>query len=429
MTIREILARRDAIRVEMRAIHDAHPETLPADQQTRWAALETEAANLNAQESRTAALDDLDRRVTGTPIAGGGSDSRFDTEIRRFSVLRAIAGAAGLPGVDAGREREISAEVARRSGRTFQGIAVPMAALSGPVESRVFSTTNPGGGPGSNLVATNLLADQFIDRLRASLVIRRLGATILSGLTGNVAIPRLKGSATSAWVAENSALTASDQQADQVSLSPKHAGGLTEFSRNMLLQSSPDVEQPVRADLAAILAQALDQAAIAGTGASNQPRGILNTSGIGAVALGTNGAALAYDNVVDLMGAVQNANAETASMAFLTNPKVRRAAQKLKTTTNEPLGEDVIFQSTPRAFTTNVPANLTKGTASGICSAMVYGDFSQLLIGLWSEIDILVNPYDSTAYARGGVLVRAMTTCDIAVRHPESFAAIHDILA
>ena len=128
------------------------------------------------------------------------------------------------------------------------------------------------------------------------------------------------------------------------------------------------------------------------------------------------------------MGLPQDANAETSN-AFLTNYKVRRAVQKLVDTTGRPLGEDVVFQQTPRSYTTNVPANLTKGTAVGICSALVYGDFSQLLVGLWSQLDVLVNPYESTAYAKGNVQIRAMLTCDISVRHPEAFAAAQDILA
>ena len=212
-------------------------------------------------------------------------------------------------------------------------------------------------------------------------------------------------------------------------MSPKHCGGLTELSRNMLLQSSPDIEQLVRADFAAMLAHALDLAAINGSGTSNQPLGILGTSGIGSVAMGTNGAALTYDAVADLVGAVADANAEAGSLAFLTNTKVRRAAAKLKDSQNRPLGEDVVFQSLPRAFSNQVPSNLTKGTASGICSALIYANWADLLIGVWSELDILVNPYESTAYSKGNVQVRAMMTVDIDVRHPESFAAIKDILA
>jgi HK97 family phage major capsid protein len=429
--MRELLAQRAAKVAEMRSLHGQHPDgALPADVETRWTALKAEAEALQGAIERQALLDDAERRVAGQPLATGGTDQRFDAEVRNFSVVRALAGAAGLPGIDNGREREISAEVARRSGRQFQGVAIPLAALHGMApERRVFTLSNPGAGPGSNIVSTDLMADQTIDHLRAKLVVRQLGATVLSGLAGNVAVPRVKADATGYWVAENSAVTESDPQTDQVTLSPKTVGALTEFSRNLLLQSSPDVEQLVRGIMGAVLAQSLDAAAIAGLGSSNQPTGILHTSGIGSVALGTNGAALAYDNVADLQGQVADANAEGASLAFLSNTKVRRAIAKLKDSQNRPLGMAVVLQNQPAAWTNNVPSNLTKGTSSGICSAMIYGNWSDLLIGLWSEIDVLVNPYESTAYSKGNVQVRAMTTCDISVRHPESFAAIQDILA
>jgi HK97 family phage major capsid protein len=428
MTTREILSRQAAVEAEMRSIHTAHPDgALDGAAESRWSALVTEHDGLKAAAARQSMLDEADRRSAGTPL-NGGTDKHLDAELRNFSVVRAMAGAAGLA-VDWSREREIGAEVARRSGRTFEGICVPMAALSGPVEQRVFTTTNPGTGPGSNLIQTSVLGGQFIDKLRAALVIRQLGATVLSGLVGNVAIPRLKADATGGWVAENAPVSASDPGTDQVTLSPKHAGAIIEFSRNMLLQSSPDIEQIVRGDLAAVLAQTLDQAAINGTGASNQPKGIMNTAGIGNVAMGTNGLALTYACMADLMGTVADANAETGSLAYLTNTKVRRAAAKLVDSQGRPLGTDVVFQSMPRAFTNNVPANLTKGTSSGICSAALYGNWADLLIGVWSELDILVNPYESTAYPKGNVQVRAMLTCDVSVRHPESFGAILDILA
>jgi HK97 family phage major capsid protein len=429
MTIREILQQQSVVEAEMRAIHAAHPDgALTGEAETRWSALATKHDGLKAAATRQALLDDADRRAAGHPIGGGGADGRFDAEVRQFSVVRALADKAGLPGVDAGREREISAEIARRSGRAFEGVAIPLAALAGPMERRVFTTANPGGGPGSNIISNDLLSDQTIDRLRASLVVRQLGATVLSGLTGNVAIPRVKADATASWVAENSAITASDPQTDQVTLAPKHVGAITEFSRNLLLQASPDVEQLVRGILAQVLAQALDQAAISGAGASNQPRGILNVSGIGSVAMGTNGAALTYDAVADLIGQVADVNAEVGRLAFLTNTKVRRAVAKLKDAQNRPLGTDVVFQGQSVAYTNNVPSNLTKGSGTGL-SALLWGNWSDLLIGLWSEIDVLVNPYESTAYSKGNVQVRAMTTCDISVRHPESFAAIQDIVA
>jgi HK97 family phage major capsid protein len=411
MTIRSILAQREAIRAEMRSIHDAGELNEAAV--ARFAALEAQAAGLNAQEARQASLDDMERRQ-----AGQQTHASQDTSVGLLDVIRAGMGENDRA---AGRAREMSREAEIRSGRKAQGIFFSM-------ENRTLTTGLPSGGPGSNLVATQQRPDLFIDRLRNATRVRAMGATVLSGLTGNVVIPRRKASTTSGWVAENTALTASDPQFDGVSLTPKHAGVITEYSRNMILQSSPDVEVLTQADMAALLAETLDTAAIAGTGASNQPLGILGTPGIGNVAIATNGGALTYDAVADLVGQVDDANADGSGMGFLTNTKVRRAAAKLKDSTGVPLGLASIFQGKPVSYSNIVPSNLTKGTGTGL-SALIYGNWQDLLIGVWSEIDILVNPYESTAYAKGNVSIRAMMSVDIAVRHPLSFAAITDIVA
>jgi HK97 family phage major capsid protein len=427
-TVRSLLERRAAIAAEMRQINDAAGDgDLTAEQRSRFDELRTGLASLEDRLARQAALEDAERRMAGQPIGGTG-DRDFDREMRSFSIVRAIA--AQVPGlnVDAARERELSQEIARRAGRPFQGIAVPMTIFHEPVESRVLTTTTPAGGPGSNLIQTTVDGAQFIDRLRAALAVRRLGARILSGLQGNLDIPRLKASATTGWVAENTPLTPSDHQFDKVSLTPKHAGALTELSRNMLMQPSVDVENLVRADFAAILAETVDRAAVAGSGVGAEPRGILNTPGIGSVAMGANGAALTADAARDLVGRVDDANADGGAMAFLTNTKVKTAALKLKDAENRYFGLETVFPGAPAAFSNVVPGNLTKGTGTNL-SALIYGNWSDLILGYWSELDILVNPFEATAYAKGNVQVRAMLTMDIAVRRPASFAAVLDIVA
>lgn len=248
---------------------------------------------------------------------------------------------------------------------------------------------------------------------------------MLNGLSGNVDIPKLKASASSGWIAENQALTLSDHQFDKVSLTPKHAGAITELSRNMLQQSSPDIEDLVRGDFAAILAEAVDSVAIDG-GGTNEPTGILQTAGIGSVAMGTNGGALTLDATADLIGAVTQANAGTARRSFLGSEKVRTATMKLKDADGRPFGLETVFHGEARSFSTLVPDDGAKGTGTGL-STLIYGDWSDLIIGYWSQFDLLVNPYESTAFKKGNVQIRAMLTTDIVVRHAASFAAITDI--
>lgn len=430
MSVRNLEMQRAKITTEMRALN-ADPQgeggELSEAQAKRFDELRSSVEGLEKQMERQRFVDQADRQASGETVAG---DPNFDAECRQFSLVRAIA--AQVPGlnVDAGREREISAEIARRSGRAFQGVAVPMWVFHQPVERRVITTALPAGGPGSNIIATDHLGAQHIDRLRAALRIRLLGATTLSGLVSNVDIPRLKASATSGFVAENTAITASDAQFEKITLAPKHAGAITEFSRNMLMQSSPDIEALIRDDFAKILAEAIDRVAIKGGGA-NEPTGILGTAGIGSVALGTNGAAPTWDSVLSLISAIETANALDGNLAFLTNGK---AVKKMRGTVKVATTDSVMIQEGPDTLagyglqsTNLVPSDGTKGTGTAL-SSLIFGNWSDLLIGYWSEFDLLVNPYEATAYSKGNVQVRGMVTMDIKLRHPESFAAITDMV-
>ena len=424
MRLHEIKEKRAALVTEMRGIlSTAGSNALSADAQTKFDGLKTQVTDLEGQEARAQFLDDAERRSMGTPA---GNDKDFDAECRSFSLTRAIAAQLPNSTVDAGHEREISQELARRSGRSFEGIAVPVSVF----EQRVQTTTLPVAGPGSNLVSTDYRGDLYIDRLRNAIKVRQLGATVLSGLTGNVDIPRLKGSVTSGWVAENAALTGSDAQFEKISMTPKHVGALAEYSRNMIQQASPDIETLLRHDMAAMLAEAVDLAAIAGTGAANQPRGILNTAGIGSVAIGTNGGPITWASVIDLIAAVETANA--SGNGFLTNSKVTKSARKTLKTAADTSSNMVMTSPNELAgyqlqATNLCPGNLTKGTSNGVCSALIFGNWADLLLGYWSALDILVNPYESTAYSKGNVQIRAMMTMDVQVRQPASFAAIQDL--
>ena len=184
---------------------EATAEPTP-EQETRSGELMAEIEKIEVRIKRVEVLEEAERRQQGQPIIGTGDD-RLDEQMRSVSLLRAIAAQIPGSGVDGGREREISAELARRSGRPANGILVPMSIFQRPVEQRVVTTALPGGGPGSNLIATDHMGQMFIDTLRAKMVVRRLGARVLSGLVGNVDVPKLAQSASVGWVAENSALT------------------------------------------------------------------------------------------------------------------------------------------------------------------------------------------------------------------------------
>ena len=429
LKLHELQEARAAAVAEMRGISDkaeTEKRDLSADEDKKFGELKTTLADLDKKIGRAQTLADAERSSPAI-VHGRLGDGAFEERARDFSVVKAIRAALprdlGGGDVDAGFEREISNEVAKRSGRTFQGIAVP---------DQVFlqeKRTLLAGSSAEDLIPNVHRADLFIDRLRSALVMERLGATVLDGLVGIVDIPRQTGSSAAQWVAEDGSLTETDATFDDVTLSPKTVGAMTSYSRRTLLNSSPSIEQIVRNDLANVIASAIDEKAIAGDGSGNTPTGILNTAGIGSVAMGTNGGAPTWDAILALIAELETDNVEGS--AFLGNSKFVKKARgsvKVASTDSVMLMEGAReLAGYPLAVTNAVPSNLTKGTTNGTASALIFGKFSDLLIGYWSGVDILLNPYETTAYAKGRVLVRAMRDVDVAVRHPESFAAIKDI--
>lgn len=282
---------------------------------------------------------------------------------------------------------------------------------------------------GGHLVATELLASSFIDLLVNQLSVMQMGATMLTDLQGNIAIPRATAGATGYWVAEGGAPTESQQAFDQVALTPKTMGAFVDYSRRLLLQSSIAVEAFIRMDIARSLSLMLDLGALTGSGSANQPRGLLNTSGIGSVAGGANGAAPTWDHIVDLETAVANSNAPVNNLGYLTNTKVRgklKKTQQFSGTNGRAIWEGGELNGNRAVVSNQVPSNLTKGTATGVCSAIAYGNWSDMIIALWGGLDMMLDPYAMST--SGGRRVVALQDADVNVRYPVSFAAMQDAL-
>lgn len=413
----------------------AEIESISAQFNCRDKAQKAIAGGMSVAEFRGAVLDFLGAERAQAALTANAGVGLSDKEKRQFSFLRALNALAN-PGIQAfrdaaGFEFECSAAAIKKYGKEARGIMVPVDVLSyGQRDLTVGSAT-----AGGHTVATDLLAGSFIDLLRKRMMVRELGATVLSDLNGNIAIPRQTGGATAYWVAENSATTESQQAFDQVTMSPKTVGAFTEFSRKLFLQSSIDVENFVRGDLAKVIALELDRASIHGSGSSNQPTGIVATSGIGSVAGGTNGLAPAWSHIVDLETAVAAVNADIGSLAYLTNAKVRGKLKQTEKSASS--GAQFIWEKGAgngfgelngyRAAATNqVSSTLTKGTANAVCSAIIFGNFADLVMGMWSGLDLIVNPYAGDT--AGTVRVSALQDVDIAVRHAESFSAMLDAL-
>lgn len=397
---------------------------LTGEESVQYNALLSQAEKLQAQIEREERLQQMEGNLAGSrqPAASAqiGMNAR---EVQQYSLVRAIWAQVQNDWRGAELEREASVAVAKQLRREPQGFFVP----ADWAQRDLVVGTNTAGG---HTVQTELLAQSFITLLRNSMVVRAAGATILSDLTGNIAIPRQTGGATAYWVAENGAPTESQQAFDQVTMTPKTVGAFTDMSRRLLMQSSIDVENFTRTDLATVLALAIDLASLHGSGSSNQPTGVAATSGIGSVAGGTNGLAPAWSHLVSLETEVSIDNADVNRLAYVTNAKVRGKLKQVEKASNTGLflwadGAQPI-NGYPAYISNQVSSTLTKGSSSGVCSAIFFGNWADLIIGLWGGLDILVDPY--TGSTAGTVRVVALQDVDIAVRHPESFAAMLDAL-
>lgn len=395
-------------------------------------------SNESIDTIRSHVLDLLSKR-SAAPVGSSSRGISEDigltaAERSNFNLVRALNAALTGDWSKAGFEREVSQTLAKRSGRETTGFFMPS-------DVTMQRDTTPGymvgqATQGGNLVATDLRTGSFIDLLRAKGMVTRMGATVISGLVGNVEIPRQTGASTTYWLAEKGDPTESNATFDKVSLKPKTIGALSSVSRNLLLQSSMNVEAFVRNELAVSLALGIDLAALCGTGTNNQPTGIANVSGICTVEGGTNGGSLTFDKLIDMETQVATANADVTNMYYLCNAATIGFLKKIKNTTGDyiwkPITEAVRngFPGEVNGYavgrSNQVRSGLEKGTSKN-CHEIYFGNWADLLIGEWGFLEIDVNRYGN-AWKSGGVEIRALQTIDIAVRHPKSFCLFSDAL-
>jgi HK97 family phage major capsid protein/HK97 family phage prohead protease len=356
-------------------------------------------------EARAAVLEKIGAKVE--PVAEKASDvGMTEKEVRSFSFQRAINALANPQDRKlweaAAFERECSEAAAAKAGKTAQGIMVPNEVLRRDLT--VGSAASAG-----DLVGTDFRPGSFIELLRNRSALAGLGVTSLTGLSGNVAIPRQTGAATAYWVAESGSPTESNQTVDQVNLSPKTVGAFTDYSRRLMLQSSIDVEQMIRQDLATVLALEIDRVGLYGLGNSNQPLGIKLTTGINTKDFAAN--TPTYAEVVDMESLIAADNADIGAMAYLMNASMRGA---LKTKDKGTDTGAYVFE--PGGTVNGYNAVVSNQVAT---NDIFFAVWSQLIMAMWSGLDLTVDPY--THSTSGTVRVVALQDVDFAVRHPEGF--------
>jgi len=290
------------------------------------------------------------------------------------------------------------------------------------------------GSAGGYWVAAEFLPEQFIENLYANIVVRKAGARVLTFKGAPAKIPKASGSATAYWVSEGGSITASDMTAAQLELSPKICAGRTSISNLLLETSAAAAEQIVRQDLAQVIAEAVDLAALRGTGSGGQPTGIANTSNINTVTFGdgTNGGALSLDKLIDMVYEVEKDNALKGTPVWIVHPRTVRDLRKLKDSQNRPLVDPDPTASSkgmlygfPIYTTTQIPIDLTVGSNED-CTEIYFGNIEDLIIGEWGTVRIDVNP-QGPSWSNDAVDIKVVYYVDIGVRHAESFCLANDV--
>jgi HK97 family phage major capsid protein len=367
------------------------------------------AEGRSIDEFRGAVLDSI-----GSKQALENQDIGMDKkEIQRFSLVKAIRALANPNDMRAQREAEFEFECSRNAsemyGRTAQGIMLPAEVL------RNWKQRDLNSSDESDLFSDDYRAGDFIDVLRNASSVMQAGATMLSGLSGDVAIPKKLTSANASWIAtEGGDASESEMTVGSIRLTPKTLGAFTDVTRQLLIQSSLDVENLIRDDLVQALGLAIDKAGLEGIGASGQPTGILNTTGVNQVA---NFAAAnpTFAEVVGLETAIAEDNALAGNLAYILPAGMYGA---LKTTEKASgTAQFVADGRTINGYRSIVSNQATAGN-------LYFGNFADLLIGMFGGLDITVDPY--THSKNGTIRVVALQSVDMAVRHAQSFAFGND---
>ena len=355
-------------------------------------------------------------------------------EQRSYSLASMIRAQATGDWREAGLEREMHDEIVRRTGKPSEGMYVPDFAWRAGVMTTAATGAIAGEAVTDNFVPTIQRGDMFIEALRAKQVMANLGVTFIGGLTNRVRMPKFSTGASAGFVEEAGAVADQSPADAGVTLQPRTLGAHAQISRLLMLESVPAIEQVVQDDLLRSIADRIEFHAIQGSGASGQPTGILNDGNVGNVDIsaGTDVAALTWADITDLVKTVEEANGvvNQATLGWLSNAKVKA---KMANTVRVASSDSVMLLNDPwnslygykAEFTSNVPSDLDPGDGGSDASALIFGDFSQLLVGLFGSPSIIVDPYTNST--SGDVVISVMQEVDVALRNAASFAITDEV--
>lgn len=340
-------------------------------------------------------------------------------EVRRYSLMRALRAAQNKDWTKAGLELEANKEVSKRLNklpRAETSFFVPLdKLLEGRGRQRAFTRDmDVAGTSGSQyLVTTQNEPGSFIELMRNTSVTLGMGVRRMSGLVGNVTIPKMTAGNTAYWLAdETTQVTESQPTIGQLSLSPKNVAAMTELSHQLMQQSTPDVEQLVLDSIARDIALAVDVGVLRGAGSSGQPQGIVTTAGIGSFT----GTSLATTGILNAQADVAAANALNMGCGYVTTPAVAALLMdrpELTSTGTTPLWTGNMMTGQLKGFRAMSSNQMAAAT-------MLFGWWDSVILAEWGVLELMTNPFSD--FTRGLTAVRGWYTCDVGMRYPAAFS-------
>jgi HK97 family phage major capsid protein len=192
-----------------------------------------------------------------------------------------------------------------------------------------------------------------------------------------------------------------------------------------LFEDSKGGPEIIEQEIAKAIALELDRCALRGSGSSNEPRGILNQTGVTLQSSGTNGATPTnHDFLVDAIASVWSGNGQPNARIYAS--RTAKTLAKLKDTTNQPLRTPEAVTAVRELISNQIPNNLTVGTSTD-CSEAYVGDFRELLIGMRTAFRLEASRTAGDAFSNLQVWVRAYIRADIALAHPALFTVVQGV--
>ncbi len=404
------------------------------------AEIESLSSEIETAEKRELAIEDAAKRSkpgVAAYLTTGKSDNE-DQVRENFSMRKMI-----LDVIDSRKPQGLEAEIIQQGNKEAREIGVTPKGFMLPAfinEKRAaVNTTATGDTPKTGYyVATDTLIDQRVDVFRNQLVLVKAGAKYLNGLVGNVSIPKKTSASTAAWLTETGAITPNNSVNTAITMTPKRVGAAIPYTKTLLRQTALNVNAWLMDDMMKSQAIAIETAALIG-GGSNEPIGISSalttTAGSNLLIAGATGLAPTWAHIVNMQKEVSVANANMDSTAYIFNAATRG---KMKTvvrdagsglflwgdgTMVDSMGNTSYIVNGERAFVTNTcRSNITKTTAN--LSEGFYGDWSDLVIGSWGGLDIVIDEY--TLALSNQIQIGVNGYYDVAILHEQSFSTYKD---